>query len=279
MKPCPYCGAQIQNAARKCRFCGEYLDEAPSRPRAKRSGLNPLLIVVIAIGGVLGLLAVMAVPVALLLPAVQQAREAARRSVCRNNLKQIALALHNYHDTYGTFPPAYVADEQGRPMYSWRVLILPQLGHAALYSQFDLSQPWDSPANRRVLEMMPDVYSCPTADQPAPSITHYAAPFGPNCVFIGAEPVALREITDGTANTVFVGEAVGANIPWTKPQDIDVSGQTIIGQPNGFSSRHPGGTHFALVDGSVRFLAQETPPNVLQNLFERNDGRGFGGNW
>jgi hypothetical protein len=101
--------------------------------------------------------------IALLLPAVQQAREAARRTQCKNNMKAIALAMHNYHDTYGSFPPAYIPDENGKPMHSWRVLILPMLDQQFLYSQYDFDQPWDSPANRSVMDRMPAIYGCPSS--------------------------------------------------------------------------------------------------------------------
>ena len=97
--------------------------------------------------------------------AIGQAREAARRSQCKNNLKMIGLALQNYHDMYRSFPPAFVADENGKPMYSWRVLLLPHLEHAPLYKKYDLSQPWDSPANKAVLDNMPDVFACPSSTQ------------------------------------------------------------------------------------------------------------------
>jgi hypothetical protein len=66
---------------------------------------------------------------------------------CQYNLKQITYGLHNYHMKYGSYPPAYTVDEQGQPMHSWRVLILPQMGYSFLYDNFDMSQPWDSPHN------------------------------------------------------------------------------------------------------------------------------------
>ena len=79
--------------------------------------------------------------IALLLPAVQSAREASPRTNCKNNLKQIGLALHNYHDAYGSFPPAWTTDADGRPLLSWRVLLLPFLDEAPLYEEFDLTEP------------------------------------------------------------------------------------------------------------------------------------------
>jgi hypothetical protein len=100
-------------------------------------------------------IAIIAVLIAFLLPAVRSARGAAYRSHCSSNLKQIALALHNYHDTFGAFPPAYVADESGKPMHSWRVLILPFLESSPLYDKYRFDEPWDGPNNRQLLKHMP----------------------------------------------------------------------------------------------------------------------------
>ena len=199
-----------------------------------------------------------------------QAREAARRSQCKNNLKQIGLALHNYNEVFGSFPPAFVADENGKPMYSWRVLILPYLDHQPLYEQYDLSQPWDSPANKEVLDNMPPVFGCPSS--PIGNTTNYAGVFGPNCVFTGAEVIKLRDITDGASNTLIVGEVESSDIPWTKPEDIDITKHPGLSDPAGFNSSHVGGAHFLLCDGQVRFVSEQIKQETLQNLFIRNDG-------
>lgn len=278
MKDCPYCGEAIQDAARKCRHCGEFLTTEGRRPRRrsqgrrrrKQSGSNTWIIVA-AIGGV-GALLVIPCLIALLLPAVQQAREAARRSACKNNLKMIGLALHNYHDAYDSFPPAYVADANGRPMHSWRVLILPFIDKGLLYERYDFSQPWDSPANLAVGEMMPEVYRCPSSDQMAGNVTNYAAVFGPDSIFRGAEPVGFRDITDGAGVTLMIGEASGAGISWTQPVDIDVSNGTNLGDPNGFSSEHVGGVQFLMADGAVRFINADINLQVLESMFTRDGG-------
>src|SRR5262249_21734482 len=83
-----------------------------------------------------------------LITAVAQVRVATRRMQSTNNLKQIALAMHSYHDTMGRFPPAIVRDKEGKPLYSWRVLLLPYLEQQNLYNQFKLDEPWDSEHNR-----------------------------------------------------------------------------------------------------------------------------------
>jgi prepilin-type processing-associated H-X9-DG protein len=229
------------------------------------------LIVLIAGGALMAFMAFIGILIALLLPAVQQAREAARRTQCKNNLKQIGLALHNYHDTYNSFPPAYVADSDGRPMHSWRVLILPYLDQQALYQSYDFTQPWDSPANQFVLQSMPPVFACPSNPAQGGNTTAYAAAFGPDCVFSGPEGVKIQTIVDGTSNTVMVGEATRAAIPWTQPQDVDIQAHPALNDPGGFSSHHTGGVQFLMGDGSVRFISEEINQQTLDSLYGKSD--------
>jgi uncharacterized protein DUF1559 len=279
MMTCPACAEQISPDVDTCPHCGVSVhDFAPSGGSSggkKSSATTVILIVVacvffvmVACGGVL---------LALLLPAVQQGREAARRSQCKNNLKQIGLALHNYHDVYGSFPPAFVADASGKPMHSWRVLILPFIDQQPLYSQYDFSEPWDGPNNSRLLASMPPVYACPShATTGANTNTAYAAVFGEHCVFRGAEPVKIADITDGTSNTVIVVEAAGAGIPWMKPDDVDVIKHPALGDRDGFSSDHAGGVQGLMGDGSVRFFSQAINPQTLKALFTRDGGEPVG---
>ena len=276
MNTCPACAERIPDAVDKCPHCGISIHEyAPDEGRrAGKRKMSTWLIVGLIIAGGLGVLLVCgAVPVALLLPAVQQAREAARRSQCKNNLKQIGLALHNYHEQYGTFPPAFLPDNNGKPMHSWRVLILPYIDQLALYNQYDFSEPWDGPTNGRLLVQMPAVYACPShAASGTMTTTAYAGVFGEHCVFRGSEPVAIKDISDGTVNTLIVGEAVKANIPWMKPEDIDIKQYPTIGGAAGFSSDHAGGAQFLMCDGAVRFISASLVPQTLKALFTR-DGK------
>ena len=160
---CPHCGLQTNVAdefagrSGPCAGCGKTITVPgpfgePGGAPANRSGGGATIVVVLAVA--LGVVLVCGgVLVALLLPAVQAAREAARRSQCTNNLKQIVLALHNYHDVYKCFPSAVLTDESGRPIRSWRVAILPFMEQQALYKQYDFNQPWDSPRNPRWEEL------------------------------------------------------------------------------------------------------------------------------
>src|SRR5687767_6993146 len=143
------------------------------------------LLVVIAIIGVL---------VALLLPAVQAAREASRRMQCSNNLKQIALALHNYHDVHKTFPPAYIPDADGKPMHSWRVLILPYIEQQPLFTQYDFNEPWNGPNNSRLANISIPVYHCPS-EPPGSTTAAYLAISGPGSIFDNEKGSYMGDIT------------------------------------------------------------------------------------
>jgi len=281
MKTCPKCDELVDVFATRCPYCLSLLKR--SRVGTLRAGSGPLS----GFGSrawniswwVLGIVLTSSLLVVLLLPFVQSPHGASRRTQCRNNLKQIGLALHNYHDDYGAFPPAYVADKNGRPLYSWRVLILPYIDQEPLYKQFDLSQPWDSPTNLRLLDQIPlplEGFRCPSDLEAKPNTTSYVAVFGPNCVFSGATPTRIRDITDGLSSTLMVGEITGKAIPWTKPDDVDITSHPTMGLPGGFSSRHEGGCHFLFGEGRVKFLSEDVSPKTLHDLFIRNDGHKIG---
>ena len=203
---------------------------------------------------------------------VRQAREAARRSQCMNNLKQLGLALHNYHDANDSFPPAFNQSKDGKPLLSWRVHILPYLDQKALYEEFHLDEPWDSVHNKALIPRMPTTYSCPSGDKAlaAEGKTSYLAPRGPATIFPGSQRVKLQEITDGTSNTIFVVEANdAAAVFWSKPEDWEVV-PTL--KPDALFGRHPGGMNVGFADGSVRFLKETITPKLLQALVTRNGG-------
>jgi prepilin-type processing-associated H-X9-DG protein len=216
--------------------------------------------------GSLGLLFV-PITIALLLPAVQAAREAARRSQCVNNMKQIGLALHNYHSINGHFPPASSVNAEGKPLLSWRVAILPLLNQQELYDEFKQDEPWDGPNNIRLLDRMPDLFRCPSdAAMPGGSITHYEVISGPGSAFEGPDGQGFQTFIDGTSNTLAVVEAK-APVEWTKPDDVDI--KQVIGS---LGSKHPGGFNVLMADGSVRFIKNTINPMVLQSLATRNGG-------
>lgn len=213
------------------------------------------------------------VAAALLLPAVQSAREAAQRAQSMNNLKQMMLAMHNYHDTYRQFPPQFNADENGKPLLSWRVHILPFVEQAPLYQQFHLDEPWDSEHNRKLIAQMPPVYRAP-GSRAEPGETNYLGVSGEGALLVGKEKVRIADIIDGTSNTIMLVEAGDSlAVPWTKPDDFDIGAENPMAQLMGLRQ---GGFLAGFADGSVRFISQGIDPQVLKALFTRGGGEVVG---
>ncbi|HLA85506.1 MAG TPA: DUF1559 domain-containing protein [Thermoguttaceae bacterium] len=185
-------------------------------------------------------------------------RETARRIECMDNLQQLSIALHAYHNAYGSFPPAYVADKKGRPMHSWRVLILPFLDQEELYKKYRFDEPWDGPNNKILVNEMPPCYRCP--NQPAGfhlGETNYVAVVGPRAAWRTDRAVVREEIRDGDLWTILVVETKDSGIPWTAPRDLPWPPMPTQVNPSsgaGISSRHPGGAMALFADGYVYFL-------------------------
>ncbi len=205
------------------------------------------------------------VGVALLLPAVQAAREAARRAQDMNNMKMIMLAMLNYESAYGKYP-SDITDKEGNKLLSWRVAILPYMEEQALYNAFHLDEPWDSEHNLPLSRTVVGVFSSPQG-QPEPFMTRYLAVAGENTM-MPPGGVKIREVTDGTSNTaVLVLATPEAAVPWAKPGDLQFDAENPtrgVWGARGFFL-------LAFADGSVRTVANQTV-ETMRNLFLRNDG-------
>jgi prepilin-type N-terminal cleavage/methylation domain-containing protein/prepilin-type processing-associated H-X9-DG protein len=268
-------------------------------------------------------IAIIAILIALLLPAVQQAREAARRASCKNRLKQIGLALHNYHETYGVFPPGWVAaspnpsTSQGsgsataerNNYFAWSTMLLPMLEQAPLYRQLDFQLDMDEGVNRSFVGIILSAYRCPSdtfesvyraeysdlelgvSNYPGMAGRIACEPTG-NGIFGLNSSTRMSDIRDGSSHTFAVGERVGGQpivdrIPvWSgvyMTEGVGKNLEVVVGwtliplnratlSEHGFSSRHPGGSHFLLCDGSVRFVnssinsGTKDDPGVYQKL-------------
>ena len=230
------------------------------------------------------ILVIQAVLYALCLPAVGHGTSS-RRTQCKNNLKQLTLAMHNYHDVDGRFPAAAgITSEAAKQVpVSWRVALLPYIEQAQLFTDYNFRRPWDSPENLPVAARRIALYICPVQPLIAQSnaesqfFTSYVVPTGNHTIFQkeGKPAHSLSEITDGASNSLLIMEACGTRIVWTNPQDIDVDSATIgmnlpgrePGLSNGImSSHHTGGAQAALADGSVRFISADTDPKILKAL-------------
>jgi prepilin-type processing-associated H-X9-DG protein len=211
--------------------------------------------------------------IALLWPAINTASdEMGRRVMCINNLKQIALALQAYHQANGCFPPAYITDKNGKPMHSWRVLILPYLEETPLYKAYDFTQPWNGPKNMKLLATRPLVYACacgPGALETGATQTSYVAVVGPNAAWAGGKPKELTDIGSNVSGTIMVVEVANSGIDWAEPRDLSLDAIGVSqdkspalvpsnnhGQREGFFFTYDYGARFnvAMVDGSVHYL-------------------------
>jgi prepilin-type N-terminal cleavage/methylation domain-containing protein/prepilin-type processing-associated H-X9-DG protein len=260
-------------------------------------------------------IAIIAILIGLLLPAVQKVRSAAARAQCQNNLKQMGLAMHQYHDVYHAFPPAFVRG----PNWGWAVWLLPFIEQDNLYAALD---PTRTNLTLDALTAQPlEVYSCPA--DPGPAIHPYYGGFAKSDYVVseqvsdGGSAIRIADVTDGTSNTLMIGErdlANQAGAVWAGR--VTTSGvASVIGRPTwpintpygggntcctsdtvctryAFSSLHTGGANFAFCDGSVHFLPSGIPTDpgqqncnkpvpanfTLLNLYFKDDGNVVTGN-
>jgi prepilin-type processing-associated H-X9-DG protein len=191
-----------------------------------------------------------------------------------NNLKQIALAAHSYHDKNKQFPPGGTFDEQGRGMHGWQTFLLPYVEQDHIFARVDLKLPWDHPKNSDAMRMQVRIYLSPFQDIPENAagyaLSHYA---GNVRVLGGGAPLTMAQITDGAGNTLLAGEAADRFRPWGHPRNWRDPARGINKSFDGFGSPdRGGGANFVFADGSVRFLTNQTSPAVLKALSTPNGG-------
>lgn len=204
---------------------------------------------------------------ALLLPAVQGAREAARRTQATNGVRQLSLSFHNYHDAKGRFPDQAIKDKKGNKLLSWRVEVLPYLGYEGLYKKFRLDEPWDSDHNIKLLNEMPDIFQNPNGG--IPNQTNFLVVSGKGTAFDGRGGKKLSEFKDGSSNSVLFVES-DKSIPWTKPEDFEVNWDDPL---EGLGSMRPGHFLIGLADGSTKVVSNSVDIKVLRSLFLIDDGK------
>ena len=228
--------------------------------------------------------------VAFLYPAVQESREAARRMTSASHLKGLGLAFHNYHDWHqyhgnlDTFLPAYSTDADGKPLHSWRVLILPFIEQQELYDKIRLDEPWDSEYNSQFHNKMPRFYHCISrpAEELTKGLTPYQMVIGPDTISNGPNSTKPSDITRDKGDTLLFVEA-SVSVPWMKPVDLPqsalkngvVSSVLRRGRPvvQGIGSPHyhleylfgkrTVGAYVAMVDDSIHFFTVTMSPEEL----------------
>ncbi|HVJ85085.1 MAG TPA: DUF1559 domain-containing protein [Caulifigura sp.] len=230
-------------------------------------------------------LAVAFVAMPFTLPARVAAREAWKRTRCKDSLKQLGLIFRNVADGHGGFPPA----ESGEPPRSWRVELLPFMDQGDLRRRYDDQSPWDHPRNEPVAKSPPSLLTCPQNFNPNDSngrgFTAYAAVTGEHAATDRTSVTPWKKISDGLASTILLMEACGQEIVWTEPRDVDLAktpiginlnGRTPTTSPGVGSSYHDGGCQVVLADGSVRFISQNIDPATLKKLLTADDGEDVG---
>ena len=222
--------------------------------------VNPGLVAPLLVGGAL--------------PAAGAARGAAQRNQSQNHQKQIGLAMHNFHSARNRFPAGYSADEDGKPLLSWRVHILPYIEGQALYNQFHLDEPWDSEHNKELIEQMPDVYRSPRSKAEAGKTT-YLGVGGADGVFVRPADgdnlgTGMMDITDGTSNTAMTVEVTDKRaVTWTRPGDFapdkDDPKKGLFVSPDGVMS-------IGFTDGSVQSIHKDLDSEGIMGFFTKAGG-------
>ena len=222
-----------------------------------------------------------------LIQAVAHAREAARSAQCECHFKQLGLALLNYESTYGCLPPAYVADAQGKPLYSWRVLLMAELDRTdgwigdEFWKKFRFDEPWDSPSNRAFHSIRPSSLFCPSDPEAAErGFTSILAVVGPGTLFPGeGESGRLADVRDDPNSTLMLVESANAAIHWMEPRDLDWNAMSFrVNDPSrpSISSKHPSGAyrgaHAVTANDMVRSLREDRSLESIKAMLLIDDG-------
>jgi hypothetical protein len=193
-----------------------------------------------------------------------------------NNAKCVCLALLGYYDKHAKFPPAMAKNEAGEPLLSWRVAILPYLDETVLFNKFNQDEPWNGPDNQRLIAFEPRVFISPKATGQAPGETNILGIVGPDTVLTADGGNNLKDVTDGTSNTIVAVELAGAGITWSEPRDVSVDEFIAAMQrkpwDTGLRPVYPQGVICCFADGAVRLIPVDTPPETLRAMCTRAGG-------
>lgn len=301
---CPYCykktliDESLAGEKGLCANCAKTITipEPPARPPSSAkpvnseytaSGVKPTPKVLSWIARLVGLFLVIgvggALAVYLLGPTFRGLKSRRDRATCMTNLQRIAAALNEYADEYGSYPPPTTFDAAGKPLYSWRVLILPQLGESGLYARFKLDEPWDSNNNSMLIADCPTVYISPSAATTRfSSESNYMLITGKGTLFPPSGPMHPSQIKDAKSATILVVETQNTANEWCKPSDIVRSkmnsriGSMTAGQaaanPTSIGGNHVGGATVVFADGSAGWLPDDLAPTLLDAMISHDGG-------
>ena len=199
-------------------------------------------------------------------------REGLHSAMCIGKLTQIGRALCDYHVKHGAFPPAHLCDKTGKPINSWRTLIVPGYLGGDPLTAYDFAKPWNNPENSRLVPRTWDMFRCPSAGSEEPRITNYVAVVGPNTMWPGCKPA--KQAADGSdKDKILVIEVTNSDILWMEPRDLTLEQALDAIQPKTgiyIGSRDRDGIHYVTVGGEVRTLAPNIDRESLRKLLVRD---------
>jgi hypothetical protein len=184
------------------------------------------------------------------------------------------LAVANYHDTFGCFPPAYVGDRDSKPMHSWRVLILLFLDQQELYNAYDFAEPWDGPNNGKLAGRIGNIYLRSGLESDQIHTTSFAAVVGPQTMWHGSQPINSKDLGDGPHNTLLVVEVPDGQFLWMEPKDLEFDSMSFrINDGSGrWLGSRLGGARVVSADTPVRTLPDDFNSNKLRAMLTANGG-------
>jgi hypothetical protein len=177
------------------------------------------------------------------------------------------LAVANYHEEFKCYPPPFLADADGRPMHSWRILLLPYLERNDVYKQYRFDEPWDGPNNRKLADQMPAQYTLHGCEKPGNVTTNYLRVVGDSTASPSGRSLNAGDIKDGVAHTLFIVENIDAGVHWMEPRDLSFDSMSFtISAPNGISSwlEPPAGV---TLEGRVLSISPNMPPDAVKAAF------------
>lgn len=297
---CPYCFKKtlvddsVAGMTGPCVGCGKEVTVPSPRypttvPRIAVSDegltnltwVNPILKLLIMVGCV-GL--AIAAIVWLAWPALQRYKQNRNMMLAMSSASRIAQALNNYAADHGTYPTPVVTDAAGKPLYSWRVLLLPYLGEGALYQRFNLKEAWDSPDNTYVIANLPLAYLSPnSSNMVGLAEPNYMLVTGRGTLFPSSGPLGPNSVVDAKEETILVVEVSNAAISWAQPGDINRNNMNFAAGQNaaGLKVGSEDGTDLsvAMVDGRPEMLPRNIPSSVLNSLLTPDGGEPIPPGW
>ena len=240
------------------------------KPNAKKPSFATRLIEIFV------LLVIVCFLIGMFLPSVGGPRRAGVRTLCLNNIRQLSLAMRNYESVNGHLPPAYIADEDGKPMHSWRVLLLPYLEQEALYNQYSFDEPWNGPNNSKLHDVIVPGFQCSSVGRGEQETnTSYVLVTGKGTAFDGDHETTFREVSDGTSNTLTIVEVANSDTHWMEPVDLPLDEALArFSDPDKAEQccNHPGTFNISLMDGSTHSIGFPISAENLKALITIDGG-------